>query len=99
LILRKSFNANDLIFQTVEDGPNNSGRKKYSSAAQGDSDGALLRSGSGVASVAESRLPNLGGPITPAKLATRALTDYPTPPCTGPNRYAKRLRNPGNEPF
>src|SRR6201997_5941537 len=61
--------------------------KKYSSAAaQGDSEGgALLRSGSGVAGVADARiqtayqtLADAKLPITPAKLATRALTGYPT---------------------
>ena len=61
--------------------------KKYSTAAaQGDSEGgALLRSGSGVAGVADARIQaayeNLASaklPITPAKLATRALTGYPT---------------------
>jgi hypothetical protein len=61
--------------------------KKYSTAAaQGDSEGgALLRSGSGVAGVADARiqtayqtLADAKLPITPAKLATRALTGYPT---------------------
>ena len=58
--------------------------KKYSAAAQGDSE-ALLRSGSGVAGVADARIQaafeSLAAakvPITPAKLATRALTGYPT---------------------
>jgi hypothetical protein len=47
---------------------------KYSAAEGGDSESALLRSGSGVAGVAA----NPPIPITPAKLATRALTGYPT---------------------
>ena len=58
--------------------------QKYSAAAQGDSE-ALLRSGSGVAGVADARiqaayqtLADAKLPITPAKLATRALTGYPT---------------------
>jgi hypothetical protein len=58
--------------------------KKFSAAAEGDSD-ALLRSGSGVAGVADARiqaayqtLADAKLPITPAKLATRALTGYPT---------------------
>jgi hypothetical protein len=58
--------------------------KKYSAAAEGDSE-ALLRSGSGVAGVADARIQaayeTLAAaklPITPAKLATRALTGYPT---------------------
>ena len=58
--------------------------KKYSAAAEGDSE-ALLRSGSGVAGVADARiqaafdtLAEAKVPITPAKLATRALTGYPT---------------------
>jgi hypothetical protein len=59
--------------------------KKFSAAAQGDSETALLRSGSGVAGVADARiqaayqtLAEAQLPITPAKLATRALTGYPT---------------------
>src|ERR1700756_1645503 len=59
--------------------------KKFSAAAQGDSETALLRSGSGVAGVADARiqaayqtLAEAKVPITPAKLATRALTGYPT---------------------
>ena len=61
--------------------------KKYLSpaAAQGDSEPAQLRSGSGVAGVADARiqaafdaLTEAKSPITPAKLATRALTGYPT---------------------
>jgi hypothetical protein len=59
--------------------------KKYSAAAQGDSETLLLRSGSGVAGVADARiqaayqtLADAQLPITPAKLATRALTGYPT---------------------
>jgi|SRR5215471_6324029 len=60
--------------------------KKFSAAAQGDSGGgALLRSGSGVAGVADARiqaayqtLADAKQPVTPAKLATRALTGYPT---------------------
>ena len=55
--------------------------KKYSG---GDSE-ALLRSGSGVAGVADARiqaayesLATAKVPVTPAKLATRALTGYPT---------------------
>ena len=58
--------------------------KKYSAAAEGDSE-ALLRSGSGVAGVADARIQAAYEtlvaaklPITPAKLATRALTGYPT---------------------
>src|SRR6266481_1613507 len=59
--------------------------KKFSAAAQGDSETLLLRSGSGVAGVADARiqaayqtLAEAQLPITPAKLATRALTGYPT---------------------
>jgi len=64
--------------------------KKYLSpspaAAEGDSSQvALLRSGSGVAGVADARiqaafdaLAEAKVPVTPAKLATRALTGYPT---------------------
>src|SRR6266446_4886484 len=60
--------------------------KKFSAAAQeGDSETFLLRSGSGVAGVADARiqaayqtLAEAQLPITPAKLATRALTGYPT---------------------
>ena len=59
--------------------------KKFSAAAQGDSETLLLRSGSGVAGVADARiqaayqtLADAQLPITPAKLATRALTGYPT---------------------
>src|SRR5262249_7214069 len=59
--------------------------KKFSAAAQGDSEAALLRSGSGVAGVADARiqaayqtLSDATVPITPAQLATRALTGYPT---------------------
>jgi hypothetical protein len=55
-----------------------------SPAAEGDSEVALLRSG-GVAGVADTRilaaferLAAAKVPITPAKLATRALTGYPT---------------------
>ena len=55
--------------------------KKFSG---GDSE-ALLRSGSGVAGVADARiqaayesLADAKVPVTPAKLATRALTGYPT---------------------
>ena len=55
--------------------------KKFSG---GDSE-ALLRSGSGVAGVADARiqaayesLATAKVPVTPAKLATRALTGYPT---------------------
>jgi hypothetical protein len=60
---------------------------KYSAAEGGDSESALLRSGSGVAGVADARIlaayqamagANPPIPITPAKLATRALTGYPT---------------------
>ena len=66
------------------------GHKKYLSpspaAAEGDSSQvALLRSGSGVAGVADTRiqaafdaLAEAKVPVTPAKLATRALTGYPT---------------------
>jgi hypothetical protein len=66
------------------------GHKKYLSpspaAAEGDSSQvALLRSGSGVAGVADARiqaafdaLAEAKVPVTPAKLATRALTGYPT---------------------
>src|SRR5271165_5662945 len=59
---------------------------KYS-AEGGDSESALLRSGSGVAGVADARIlaayqvmadANPPIPITPAKLATRAVTGYPT---------------------
>ena len=62
--------------------------KKFSAAAQDGSEGgggALLRSGSGVAGVADARiqaayqtLADSKQPVTPAKLATRALTGYPT---------------------
>ena len=59
--------------------------KKVSAAAGGESEAALLRSGSGVAGVADARiraaydsLAEAQAPITPAKLATRALTGYPT---------------------
>jgi hypothetical protein len=61
--------------------------QKYSTAEGGDSESALLRSGSGVAGVADARIlaayqamagANPPIPITPAKLATRALTGYPT---------------------
>src|ERR1700737_3438895 len=59
--------------------------QKYSAAEGGDSESALLRSGSGVAGVADARiqaayqaLADAKVPITPAKLATRALTGYPT---------------------
>src|SRR5208337_822195 len=60
---------------------------KYSAAEGGDSESALLRSGSGVAGVADARIlaayqvmadANPPIPITPAKLATRAVTGYPT---------------------
>jgi hypothetical protein len=60
---------------------------KYSAAEGGDSESALLRSGSGVAGVADARIlaayqamagANPPIPITPAKLATRALTGYLT---------------------
>src|SRR5271165_2921528 len=58
---------------------------KYSAAEGGDSESALLRSGSGVAGVADARilaayqaLADAKAPITPAKLATRAVTGYPT---------------------
>src|SRR5271165_790743 len=60
---------------------------KYSTAEGGDSESALLRSGSGVAGVADARIQaayqamadaNPPTPITPAKLATRAVTGYPT---------------------
>src|SRR5271157_274927 len=58
---------------------------KYSAAEGGDSESALLRSGSGVAGVADARilaayqaLADAKVPITPAKLATRAVTGYPT---------------------
>ena len=60
---------------------------KYSAADGGDSESALLRSGSGVAGVADARIlaayqvmadANPPIPITPAKLATRAVTGYPT---------------------
>ena len=64
--------------------------KKFSAAAQDGSEGgggALLRSGSGVAGVADARiqaayqtLADSKQPVTPAKLATRALTGYP---CAG----------------
>ena len=61
--------------------------QKYSAAEDGDSESALLRSGSGVAGVADARIlaayqamagANPPIPITPAKLATRAVTGYPT---------------------
>jgi hypothetical protein len=61
--------------------------QKYSTAEAGDSESALLRSGSGVAGVADARIlaayqvmagANPPIPITPAKLATRAVTGYPT---------------------
>src|SRR5271163_2262473 len=61
--------------------------QKYSAAEGGDSESALLRSGSGVAGVADARIlaayqamagANPPIPITPAKLATRAVTGYPT---------------------
>jgi hypothetical protein len=59
--------------------------QKYSTAEAGDSESALLRSGSGVAGVADARIQaayqvmaDAKVPITPAKLATRALTGYPT---------------------
>ena len=61
--------------------------QKYSTAEGGDSESALLRSGSGVAGVADARIlaayqamagANPPIPITPAKLATRAVTGYPT---------------------
>src|ERR1700724_1905070 len=56
--------------------------QKYSAAEGGDSESALLRSGSGVAGVriqaAYQALADAKVPITPAKLATRALTGYPT---------------------
>src|SRR5271165_4666724 len=59
--------------------------QKYSTAEGGDSESALLRSGSGVAGVADARiqaayesLATAKVPVTPAKLATRALTGYPT---------------------
>ena len=59
--------------------------QKYSAAEGGDSESALLRSGSGVAGVADARilaayqvLADTKVPITPAKLATRAVTGYPT---------------------
>src|SRR5271166_5644062 len=59
--------------------------QKYSAAEGGDSESALLRSGSGVAGVADARilaayqaLADAKVPITPAKLATRAVTGYPT---------------------
>ncbi len=59
--------------------------QKYSTAEGGDSESALLRSGSGVAGVADARIQaayqamaDAKVPITPAKLATRALTGYPT---------------------
>jgi hypothetical protein len=58
---------------------------KYSAAAEGGSESALLRSGSGVAGVADARiqaayqaLADAKAPITPAKLASRAVTGYPT---------------------
>jgi hypothetical protein len=60
---------------------------KYSAAEGGDSESALLRSGSGVAGVADARIlaayqamagANPPTPITPAKLASRAVTGYPT---------------------
>jgi hypothetical protein len=58
---------------------------KYSAAAEGGSESALLRSGSGVAGVADARihaayqaLADAKASITPAKLASRALTGYPT---------------------
>jgi hypothetical protein len=60
---------------------------KYSAAEGGDSESALLRSGSGVAGVADARIlaayqamagANPPIPVTPAKLATRAVTGYPT---------------------
>ena len=58
---------------------------KYSAAEGGDSESALLRSGSGVAGVADARIlaayqvmADAKVPITPAKLATRAVTGYPT---------------------
>ena len=55
-------------------------------ASEGNSaEPALLRSGSGVAGVADTRiqaafdaLTEAKSPITPAKLATKALTGYPT---------------------
>src|SRR5208337_3681479 len=61
---------------------------KYSTAEGGDPESALLRSGSGVAGVADARIlaayqamagANPPIPITPAKLATRAVTDTPPP--------------------
>jgi hypothetical protein len=59
--------------------------QKYSTAEGGDSESALLRSGSGVAGVADARIlaayqvmADAKVPITPAKLATRAVTGYPT---------------------
>ena len=59
--------------------------QKYSTAEGGDSESALLRSGSGVAGVADARiqaayqvLADAKVPITPAKLASRAVTGYPT---------------------
>src|SRR5271166_5845292 len=59
--------------------------QKYSTAEGGDSESALLRSGSGVAGVADARIQaayqvmaDAKVPITPAKLATRAVTGYPT---------------------
>ena len=59
--------------------------RRAQSAGDGDAQTALLRSGSGVAGVADARiqaafdaLALANAPITPAKLATRALTGYPT---------------------
>jgi hypothetical protein len=56
--------------------------KKYSAAAEGGSESALLRSGSGVADArilaAYQVMADAKVPITPAKLASRAVTGYPT---------------------
>jgi len=56
--------------------------QKYSAAEGGDSESALLRSGSGVADArilaAYQVMADTKVPITPAKLATRAVTGYPT---------------------
>jgi hypothetical protein len=60
-------------------------RSSAAAAAKGGSESALLRSGSGVAGVADARiqaayqaLADAKASITPAKLATRAVTGYPT---------------------
>jgi hypothetical protein len=65
---------------------------KYSAAEGGDSESALLRSGSGVAGVADARIlaayqamagANPPIPITPAKLASREPSPDTPPHCAG----------------